>query len=108
MRKLRKEVKERKEELAEKYRQKIDHLGNVRRKEEEKRKSRVEIPDEIKIYKDCIIFDEERFSSMKEAETGRKTIGKVELDEDEKAALSLPPNFAIMKFLDGTVPILRV
>ena len=38
IRKLRREIRERKSELTEKCKKKIDHLSNIRRKEEEKRK----------------------------------------------------------------------
>ena len=45
-------------------------------------------------------FNEEKFSTLKKAKIGRLTIGNVEIDEDETAALSLHPNFAILKYLD--------
>ena len=100
MRKIRRETNDRKRELVEKYKKKIEHLGEIRKKEEEKRKYKVEVPEEIKIFKDCVIFDEAKFSAMRKAEIGNLTIGKVKIDDDERAALSLPPNFAILKFLD--------
>ena len=75
MRKLRKEVKDRKEVLQEKYRKKFEHLSEIRRKEEDKRKYKVEVPEEIEIFKDCIIFNEEKFSGLKCAEINKSTIG---------------------------------
>ena len=100
IRKLRREVIDRKEKLAEKYRKKIEHLSERRRKEEEHKRNTVEIPEEISIYKDCIIFDEEKVSELKTANIEGFTIGNVKIDDDEKAALSLHPNFAIMKCLN--------
>ena len=41
-----------------------------------------------------MIFSEEKMK------VGKLTIGEIKLDEDEKAALSLHPNFAILKYLD--------
>ena len=75
MRKLRKEVKDIKEVLQEKYRKKFEHLSEIRRKEEDKRKYKVEVPEEIEIFKDCIIFNEEKFSGLKCAEINKSTIG---------------------------------
>ena len=100
IRKIKREVLERKEMLTEKYKKKIEHLNKKRKEEEDEQRYKVEVPEEIEIFKDCIIFNEEKFSSLKAAEIGKLTIGSVEIDDDERAALCLHPNFAILKYLD--------
>ena len=69
------------------------------RKKEEKTEIKREVPEEIELFKECIIFDEERFSKLRVAKVDKLTVGKVDIDEDEKAALRLHPNFAILKCL---------
>ena len=54
VRKLRKEVEKRKETLGEKYRKKIEHLKEIKRKDEEAKKLKIEIPEEIEMYRDCV------------------------------------------------------
>ena len=100
IRKLRREVAQRKEELKEKYRRKIEHLNEIRKKEEMEKREVTEIPDEIEQFRSCVIFDRERFAGLKKANIDKLTIGKVKIDEDEKAALRLHPNFAVMNYLD--------
>ena len=96
---LRKEIRKKRETLKEKYKRKIDHLEEIRKKEiaEKKKES---IPEEIGFFKDCIIFDTEKFEAIGEMKSEDVCIGKVKLDADERAILKLNPNFAIMRYLD--------
>ena len=101
IRRIKRECEKRKRELKEKYRKKIEHLSEVRRNEEtERERIEVVIPEEIESYKNCIVFDPERFDKLKEASIEKLTIGNVNIDDDEKAALRLHPNFAVLKYLD--------
>ena len=100
MRKLRKEIEVKRKELKEKYFNKTNHLYGIRKREEEKKNMNKEIPEEIREFESCKVFSEERMKEMIKMKVENMTIGKVELDEDEKAALSLHPNFAILKYLD--------
>ena len=74
-------------------------MSEIGKREEEKR-TKIEVPEKIEIFKDCAIFNEEKFSKRKEAIIGKLTIGDVKINDDKRAALCLHPNFAIQKCLE--------
>ena len=98
MKMMRKEVKMMKKDLAEKNREKIEHLKKSYTKKENKMMQ--DIPDKIRMFEDISIFQEE---TTKEEETCPEhkvpILGPVDLDKDEIAALELPPNFSILEKL---------
>ena len=69
--------------------------------EDERKRKLAEIPEEIREYKECIAFNEEKMKKLIKMNVEKMTIGEVKLDDDEKAALSLNPNFAILRYLDS-------
>ena len=101
VKKLRKEVKQKRLELRKKYKCKLEHLEEIRRKEiAEKEKKKEDIPEELGFFRRCKIFDSERYMRINSLKHEDIAIGKVSLDKDEKAILRLNPNFAITKYLD--------
>ena len=75
-----------------------------RRYEERERRNREnmrEVPEEIEFYKDCMISDPDKIKEIEPLYLGKLTVGNVEIDEDEKAALKLHPNFSVMRELDS-------
>ena len=80
-----------------KYQNKANHLRRIRENEEEKK---FEIcPAEIKDYEEIYVFNKEKIDKMKKEKVEIVTIDGVELDEEEKALLSLPPKFALRRRL---------
>ena len=55
------------------------------------------MPDEISMFKDCIIFDENKYNDLAIEMNKDTKIGDVELDEDERSILKMNPKFAVMK-----------
>ena len=100
MRKLRKETLVKKKELKKKYNAKLEHLEKVRRAEEEEKWNRRTVPIEIEEFHGCIVFDKGKLEAMKPSEVDSLVIGKVEIDDDEKAILKLNPKFAVMTKLE--------
>ena len=72
---IRRETVIRRSDLREKYRKKLEHLTEIRRKELE-RKERECIPKEIGFYRECIIFDSQRMSVLEKMIVEGKCIGK--------------------------------
>ena len=89
----------RKSKLKKKYRAKTEHLAKIRKDEEEEKWRNRSIPIEIEEYKGCAIFDKGKIKNLKPAEVSSLVIGKIEIDEDEKAVLRLNPKFAVMSRL---------
>ena len=90
----------RKIELKMKYNKKVMHLETERKKELAMKRSKMKIPSEIEIFKDCNIFNEEKMALMAEAKINGLTIGDVELDDDELSILMLNPKFAVLVRLE--------
>ena len=88
----------RKSEKA-RYRTKSDHLIKIRQEKEVRELE--ECPIEIEKYKNARIFNKKEWEKMKKEEVKVTVIGKVKLDKDEEALLSLPPKFAIRRRLDS-------
>ena len=62
--------------------------------------SRLEIvPQGLEEFKDSKIFNKKEMEKMVGEKTEIKTIGKVELDEDEMSVLQLDPKFAVLRKL---------
>ena len=96
---LRKEVRERRTELRKKYNKKLEHLAEVRKREiNEKKKEH--IPKEMQFYENCRIFTEEKREISEKGEQDAISIGKIDLDEDERAILRLNPKFAVTRYLE--------
>ena len=90
-------VKWRKMERS-KFESKIEHLKRLRREREEEELQKC--PEEIKDYNKLIIFNKEEIEKLKKEDVEVTVIGKVDLDNDEKAVLKLPPKFAVRCKLD--------
>ena len=99
VKKLRREMRKRKEEIRKKYDAKIEHLSKIREKDIEQKKKE-ELSGILEFYKACVVFDKEKMDMIIKENIDDQTIGKVILDEDERNILKLNPKFAIMKYLD--------
>ena len=71
----------------------------MRQKELDEKKKEV-LPKEFELYRDCLIFDGERFDQLEREFQEEVCIGDVQIDADEKEILKLNPNFAVLKYLD--------
>ena len=80
-----------------KYSDKANHLNRIRELEEEKKLE--ECPKEIYEYKDIIVFNKLEMEKLSKEKVEISKIGEVDLDEDERALLKLPPKFAMRKNL---------
>ena len=98
MQDLRKAKYARRIELKNKYNAKLRHLEENRRREVEEKRDR--IPNELKEYEDCNVFDREKFEKIEKDKFDVVTLGGLELDEEEKEVLRLNPKFAALKKLD--------
>ena len=98
MQDLRKANNARRIELKNKYNAKLRHLEENRRREVEEKRDR--IPNELKEYEDCNVFDREKFEKIEKDKFDVVTLGGLELDEEEKEVLRLNPKFAALKKLD--------
>ena len=75
----------------------MKHLEEERKRE---REMLLEIvPSGLERYNKCKIFSKEEMNKMEKEKIGHEMIGKIEIDEDERAILDLNPKFAIMKRL---------
>ena len=99
MKKIRREVTARKTSLRIKYREKVNHLARVRKKDLEEKKSRRELPAEICEFKECMAFDMRKLEKLEVAKIDGVVIGEVIVDKDELAVLKLNPKFCVLKRL---------
>ena len=104
---LRKVGKRKKKELREKNNKKIEHLIKKQKVREEKSRIwRLENKvgegrkTEEKELEKTSAFVEEKFDKIEVEKAETCTVGRVELDEDEKAILRMHPKFALRKKLD--------
>ena len=81
-----------------KYTDKATHLKKIREEEEEK--ALLKCPEEIISYKDVIVFNKKEMEKLNKELVEVSMIGDVELDDDERALLRLPPKFATRRRLD--------
>ena len=98
MEKIKESLERRREELADKYRNKVEHLAAQR--EKEKREKLVTVPSGLELYSKCDVFNREKMIKMKPKAIAHKIIGKVEISDDERKVLDLNPKFAVMKKLE--------
>ena len=87
-----------KKEQNEKYESKIEHLR--RKYEVDKEKEIDKVPQEMKGFEQLAIFDKDKFEEIRETEIEIVKYGKVEIDEDEEAALKLHPKMALPKKME--------
>ena len=80
-----------------KYETKADHLKYIREKKETEKSEKC--PEELDEYRDIKVLKRELIEKIEKEFPLAKTIGKVELDEDEKAILRLPSKFAVRRRL---------
>ena len=100
VKRLRRETIKRKTELKKKYKAKLDHLAAERRKEILEKWHEREIPEELRCFNGCKVFDRAKLEEMKPADVESLVIGDIQLDDDEKQVLKLNPKFAVMVRLD--------
>ena len=86
-------AQEKKEELKEDYKQKIDHLR--KKHEKKKQEERKQVPEDVRDYSSAKVFDEEEFEKIEIETIVVGVIGKVELCEEEKPLLRLHPKFSL-------------
>ena len=80
-----------------KFTKKATHLKEI--KEKEKIRELEKCPQEKSEFESLSIFDKNRIDAMVKEKVVVSSIGDVELDDDEIALLSLPPEFALRKRL---------
>jgi hypothetical protein len=102
LRELNTAAQEKRKELREYYKEKIDHLKkkNQKRKQEE----RSLVPEDVKDYSSAKVFDEQEYEKIEVETIEVGVIGQVELSEEEKAVLRLHPKFSVRDII--TVEIL--
>ena len=86
-----------KEKLNEKYKNKIKHIRSKYRNEEED--EGIEIPEDIEEFSELSVFTKEKFEKIRVPENEVKTIGEIELSEDERSVLKLHTKFALLETL---------
>ena len=86
-----------KKEYKQKYEQKIIHLKKKYREDEEEKLRQV--PEEMKDLESLSIFDKEKFEAVEIVKYEVEIIGELNVSEEEKMALALPPKFSIMEKL---------
>ena len=94
---LQNEAKEMKNTGYMKYKEKIAHLRR-RHKAEEKEKLDI-VPEEISEFSALSVFKNEKFDQIIKDKITITLVGQVTIDEDEEAAMKLPPNFSVMQKL---------
>ena len=58
------------------------------------------VPEELRQFADCKVFDKGKMRQMTEAEVRCLVIGGISIDDDESSILKLSPKFAVMSRLD--------
>ena len=80
-----------------KYHNKVEHLRKIKMREEE---IKLEVcPEEMKEYEGIKVFSKKKMEDLTKEKVEVKTIDGIELDEEERALLSLPPKFALRRRL---------
>ena len=92
---LRQEARKRKVEVTTKFKNKDRHLKEKYNKCGRQESDRV-IPDDLQEYSDLIIFNKNGYESLEPVSYEVKTIGQVELTQEEKSVLKLHPKFCII------------
>ena len=85
------------QEMTRKYRSKIDHLKKKFR-EDDKDKIK-KLPRGLEDFASLSIFDQEAFDNILKESYEVLVIGDLEIDDDERSALKLPPKFSVMEDL---------
>ena len=96
---LNKEAKSWRKLERRKYIQKLNHLKTIKEKEEIEKLENC--PEEIQKYASLSIFSKEKYEKLKKEKIEISAIGEVDLDDDEKSLLKLPPKFAVRRRLDS-------
>ena len=94
---LQMEARKEKEAHENKYKEKINHLRNKYREDEEEKLNKV--PTGLEGFKRLSIFDKVKFANITAGEDKTIILGDHDLDQDEKDAMKLPPKFGIMQNL---------
>ena len=94
---LQNEAKEMKNTGYKKYKEKIAHLRKKHKLEEMEKLDIV--PEEIIDFSNLSVFKKEKFEEIIKDEITITLVGEVKIDEDEEAAMKLPPNFSVMQKL---------
>ena len=89
MKRIRKETIAKKVQLKKKYKNKLNHLENERKKELLEKRKNITVPSEIEQFKECDAFSEEKMALLAEAKINGLSIGNVSLDADEISILIL-------------------
>ena len=61
------------------------------------------MPEEVRMFENCKIFDRGRNEDWKMLDIGKVTVGEMNLDENEISILKLNPKFAVLKRLDDEI-----
>ena len=94
---LRSGNRERKNELRQRYNEKLSHLEIIRNRELDEKGNT--IPDEIEAVKACKVFDKGKFDAIKTQELKATALNNLELEKDEKLILNLNPKFSVLRKL---------
>ena len=95
---LNKIAENKKSELEEKYRKKIDHLRM--KYEVDKNRDMDRVPQEMEEYGDAAVFSERKFEELESTTIKVVKYGEVELDEEEEEAMKLHPKMAMPRRLE--------
>ena len=98
MRGIKEKMNKRKYELEKKYLNKTKYLEADRKREIVERLTIV--PQGLEEFAECKIFNKEHMEKILPEKPEVTTIGKVDLDEEEKSILELNPKFAVLKRLN--------
>ena len=95
---LQNEASKEKKVNSEKYKNKVIHLRNKYKVEEEEKIN--EVPKGLEEFENLSIFKQEEYDNIKCDEIKVTIVGDVNLDDDENKAMKLPPKFSMMQRLE--------
>ena len=79
--------------MTEKFKKKVNHLKNKYKPD----KNQTRIPEDIKEFSDCTVFNKNKFDVLEIDSYDIKVIGDVELTRQEEQILKLQPKFCIVE-----------
>ena len=97
--KLRSQATVKRKEMKKTFEEKISHLRKKYRETEDEKIRK--IPIELEEYDELSIFDPGKFNDIKTESYEVKTIGEVDLNENERKILQLHPKFSVLGKLEN-------
>ena len=94
---LNKVARDTKMKLREKYKQKLEHLRQKRKKEKDELGE--EVPEDMEEYANLSVFQDKKYEEIGLTEYEVKTIGEVTISKDEEAVLRLHTKFSVLEDL---------